>query len=159
MNKHLIIACFFAVVFLLRGDDAPTFDLFAGWGWSPFPYYSGYPCRYRYDPYWRAYPSVGLGVPLSRREALYPYDDYGYAPFWGYEYGVKINLNDKRHAPALSEGLLQPLPGSTPTELRDSQREKLWDRDIETLLGSSPSESKSTAPTNNAPTKLLIPKS
>jgi hypothetical protein len=147
MKRLFLCACFIASALLLRGDDAPTFDLFAGWGWSPFPYYSGYPCRYRYDPYWRAYPSVGLGVPLSRREALYPCDYYGYAPFWGYETGVRINLSDKRHASALSEGLLQPLPGAAPTEPRDPKRELQWRTDLETLYGTG-NWARQAAPTN-----------
>jgi len=158
MKRLFLIAGFFAAAFLLRGEDDPTVEVAAGWGWSPFPYY-GYPYRYGYDPCWRTCPAVGLGVPLNRYGPLYPYGYCGYAPFWGYEYGVSINLLDKRHTPVLSDGLLQPFPGSAPTELRDLSREQLWDRDIESLLGSSPSESKSAAPTNSAPTKLLIPKS
>ncbi len=141
MKKQLLAACFFAVALGLKGDDAPTLDVVAGWGWSPFPCYG-------YDPYWRAYPAVGVGVLPYRCGSYYPYGQYGYAPFWGYEAGVRIPLNDKRHAPALSEGLLRPLPGSAPTDPRDPQHERLWDRDIETLLRAPAAEQRPTAATN-----------
>ena len=156
MKRLILFTYLWAAAGALMGDDSPTVDLIAGWGWSPF-YYDRYPCGY--GPYWRGYPSAGLGVPLNPWNASAPYGYYDYAPFWGYETGVRISLKDKRLAPVLSEGLLQPFPGSAPTELRDLQREQQWNADFETLLGSRPSKSKSTALTNSAPTKLLIPNS
>ena len=155
MKRLLLSAWLFAAALALKGDDAPTLDVFAGWAWSPF-YYDRYP--YGYGPCWRDYPTVGVGAPLTSWDG-YPYGYYGYPPFWGYEYGMRIHLKEKRYAPVLSENLLPPYPGTAPTDLRDLPREKQWDHDINSLLGSSPSESKSTAPTNNAPTKLLIPNS
>ena len=86
-------------------------------------------------------------MPLNRRESLCLYDYYGYAPFWGYDYGVRINLKDKRYSPAMSTGLLRPLPGSAPTELRDPQQDRLWERDLDTLFGTR-SEALPASPTN-----------
>ena len=154
MKRLILTAGLFAAVFALKGDDEPTLDLIAGWGWSPF-YYDRYP--YEYGPYGRGYPAIGLGVPLNRWNgtAPVPYGYYGYAPFWGYEAGIRIKLNDKGYASALSDGLLQPLPGSAPTELHDPKRELHWRSDLETLFGRDPS-SENAAPTNAAP-KLLTP--
>jgi hypothetical protein len=154
MKRLLFFACLFAAALALKGDDAPTLDVFAGWGWSPFRY-DRYP--YGYGPYRNAYyPYTGLGLPLYRGDSFgAPYGYYGDEPFWGYDYGVRIQLKDKRYAPALSEGLLQPLPGSAPTELRDPKRERLWQSDLETLYGTR-SGARQPSPTNAAP-QLLTP--
>ena len=152
MKRLLLFAYALAAAVALNGDDSPTVDLIAGWGWSPF-YYDRYPCGY--GPYWHGYPSAGLGVPLNTWNASAPYGYYDYAPFWGYETGVRISLKDKRLAPALSEGLLQPFPGSAPTELRDPNREQHWRSDLETLFGRETGAG-NAVPTNAAP-KLLTP--
>ena len=153
MKKQLLCACFFAAALLLKGDNDPTLDVFAGWAWSPYPY-CGYPRHHGCGPYWPAYPVAGLGLPLNRWEtadAFPPYGYYGYAPFWGYEYGVRIHLKDSRHMPALSEDLLQPFPGSAPTELQDLQREKKWDQDIDLLLGTLETGARQTTAVTNTP--------
>ena len=134
MKRLALFACLVASSLALRGDDAPTVDIVAGWSWWPFCYDRG---PYGYGPYPRGYsPYVGAGFPLDRWDRYVdPFGYTGYAPFWGYEYGVRIRLNEPRYAPALSEGLLRPLPGSAPTELRDPDRERDWLRDLETLFG------------------------
>jgi hypothetical protein len=137
MKRLVLFACLAASSLTLRGDDTPTVDLVAGWRWSPF-YCDRFPYGY-YGPYQRGYsPYLGAGIPLDRWGRLGdPFGYTGYGPFWGYDYGVRIRLNEPRYAPALSEGLLSPLPGSAPTELRDPARERNWLRDLDTLFGRS----------------------
>ena len=134
MKRLVLFACLAASSLTLRGDDTPTVDLFAGWSWSPFCY-DRFP--YGYYPYPRGYaPYAGVGLPLDRwGRPGDPFGYTGYGPFWGYDYGVRIRLKEPRYAPALSEGLLSPLPGSAPTESRDPERERNWQRDLETLVG------------------------
>ncbi len=159
MKKQLFCACFFcAAALLLKGDDGPTLDVIAGWAWAPYPYYGCSHHYDHYDPYWPAYPVAGVGLPLNRwdtADAYSPYGYYAYAPFWGYASGMRIHLKDRRYAPALSEDLLQPFPGSAPTELHDWQREKEWDRDIETLLGTQELGVGPTASATNAPPRSV----
>ncbi len=135
MKKRLLILSFLIIGGVLKGEDAPSVDLFAGWGWSPYGY-DGYPCRYGYAPYWHAYPRVGLGVPLNAwGECRGP--SYGYFDdrlFWGYAYGVRLDLRETRYPAALSESLLQPFPGSAPTEIRDTARTRSWDQTVESFL-------------------------
>ncbi|MEI7902501.1 MAG: hypothetical protein WCK89_19805 [bacterium] len=153
MKRLSLFACLFAATFILKGDDAPTLDLVAGWSWWPY-YYDRYP--YGYGPYGWGYPAVGVGLPLNCGESRYPYGYYGYAPFCGYGYGVRINLTDTRYLPVLSEGLLQPFPGSAPTEPRDPQREKRWDRDLETFLALADNGARQP-PATNAPPQTATP--
>jgi len=143
---------------VLFAGDAPTVDLYAGWSWSPFSYYN-YPYRYGGYPFWDSYPHAGLMVPLDGRDESLPYFPHGYTgyePFWGYEYGVRIRLKGDREYPALSGELLPPLPGSAPLAPRDPQREKSWDRDIETFLGTLGSEWRAPAQTNAQPKTSLV---
>ncbi|MDD4019157.1 MAG: hypothetical protein PHV28_14580 [Kiritimatiellae bacterium] len=135
MKKRLLLVSCLLAGGGLKGDDAPTVDLFAGWGWSPF-WYDSFPYRYGPFPYGYPYPAVGLGVPLNAwGEPRYsPYGYYGGGPFWGYDYGVRVRLKEPRYASALSENLLRPLPGSAPTEIRDAETEQKWDQVIGTVL-------------------------
>ena len=81
----------------------------------------------------------------------YGYYGYGCDPFWGYDYRVRINLREKRYLPLLSEGLLRPLPGSAPTELRDPQLDRLWEQDLETLFGAGAANARQASLTNAPP--------
>lgn len=121
---------------IVRGGEDPSVDLFAGWCVSPFRYYGAYP----YGPFPWGYPGpvVGLGVPLSLRDGRSrdPYfTDWGYPYGWGYGQSVRLRLREPRYAPLFSDGLAWPLPGSTPTELRDPERERAWEREFRSLLG------------------------
>ena len=135
MNKKLLAAVLALATFPLLSDDSPTIDLFAGWGWSLFPY-DDYPYRGG-SPYWRPMPYTGVSANLYGRTASSPcslYEGYRYGPYWGYEYGVRIALKDPFIAPAPAEGLLPPPPGSAPLELRNVHLEKTWDRDILSVM-------------------------
>ena len=133
--------CLFLLLILaaraLSAGDAPAADLYAGWSWSPFPFYHD-PCRYGGYPFWGVCPHAGLGAPFEGgdgRRPDFPLGHTGCAPFWGYEYGVRIRLKGDRSLPSLSGELLPPLPGSAPLAPRDPQHEKNWDRDFESFLG------------------------
>jgi hypothetical protein len=119
-----------------RGWEEPSVDLFAGWWVSPFRY-GAYP--YGVFPWRCPDPVVGLGVPLYFRDgrAHDPYfADWGCYPYgWGYGQRVRLRLVEPRYAPALSDELSLPLPGSAPTELRDPERERAWEREFLRILG------------------------
>ena len=150
MKKRFIPVLMAMTICVLRAGEHPTVDLFAGWGWSPFPYYAS-PAPYGGYPVWRPWPYAGVLVPFDGRHEespFFPYGYDGYAPFWGYEYGVRLRLLGDRQYPALSDGLLPTPPGSAPLELRDPQLEKLWDQEIRGFLGTSGADWLKTAQTN-----------
>ncbi|HRR33312.1 MAG TPA: hypothetical protein P5026_04385 [Kiritimatiellia bacterium] len=122
---------------IVRGGEEPSVDLYTGWWVSPFRYDGAYP----FGPFPWGYPGpvVGLDVPLSLRGGRYrdPYlADWGY-PFgweWGYGQRVRLRLREPRYAPLLSDEWAWPLPGSAPTELRDPERERAWEREFLNIL-------------------------
>ncbi len=136
MKKRLLLVSFLLAAGGLKGNDSPTVDLFAGWGWSPF-WYGSYPYRYGAVPYGHPYPAVGLGIPLNAwgDPRCSPYGYYGGGPFWGYDYGMRVRLKEPRYQAALSGDLPQTLPGSAPTEIRDAETEQKWDQVIGAVLG------------------------
>ena len=140
-RKLSLFVCLTCAALSLRAESTPTVDLFAGWGWSPFSYYGCHPYA-GYGPYWRGYPYAGIGGPAYRldSEGDYPYGYYAYPPFWGYEYGVRIKLNEDRYYDPSHDPLLPPLPGAAPTETRDPKKETTWQRDIEALFRSVPAD-------------------
>jgi len=149
MKKRLLLLSFLIIGGVLKGDDAPSINLFAGWGWSPYGY-DGYPCRYGCAPYWQAYPRVGLGVPLNAWGDYWgpscgPFDD---RLFWGYAYGVRLDLRETRYPAAPSANLLQPFPGSAPTEIRDTARTRSWDQTVASFLNTVNVEAWQQALTN-----------
>ena len=113
----------------LRAQNDTAIDLYAGWSWMPFGYYhSPYYYGGRY-PCWYASPYAGVTVPL--------YGYTGYDPFYrGFDYGVRVRLNDAPTFPYPADPLLPPPPGSAPLDVRDPQREALWADEINALLGS-----------------------
>ena len=151
MAKWLLVAGFLVSGALLRGGDAPAVDLYAGWGWWPYGY-DAYPYRYGYAPYWHAYPRVGLGLPLEnwsgyRSPAYGAFDD---RLFWGYGYGLRLDLREPRYSAVLSETLLRPLPGAAPTELRETAQTRSWDQAVRSFLSTVNVEAWRGALTNGA---------
>jgi len=131
-----------------QGGEEPYVDLFAGWRVSPFRY-DAYP--YGAFPWGYPYPAVGLGLPFPSRDrwGRDPYlADWGSPYGWGYGYGVRLRLREPRYAPALSDGLARPLPGSAPTEIRDPERERAWEREFLSVFGARSAEAQSPAVTN-----------
>jgi len=136
---------------LCAGDD-PSVDLFAGWNWSPFPYYDD-PYRFGGYPYGWPWAGAGVIVPLNGSNRGTPYlpcGYYGYEPFWGYGYGVRLNLKGTREHPELSKVPFPPQPGAAPLEPHDPPHEKQWDRDIETFLGELSQRWREQLQTNSA---------
>lgn len=122
---------------LIRADDSPSIDLFAGWGWLPYAY-GGDPYFYRGDPYWRPAPYAGLSATLYGNSPWFPpdnlYGGYGWPPFWGCGYGVRLALKDAFISPPTQLGLLPDPPGSAPLELRDTEKERDWSQDLAHIL-------------------------
>ncbi len=155
MKQRALLIFLMLTAPVLCAGDAPTVDLFAGWSWSPFPYYD-YPYRSVGYPFWRPWPHAGVSVPLDGcddTQTWFPYGYYGYEPFWGYEYGIRLKLNGTHDDPSLSAGLLPPPPGSAPLQPHDPLREKSWDRDIESFLSTLDPEGWKRAETNTPPQK------
>lgn len=129
---------FLLFVSALHADDTSSVDLFAGWSWMPFPY-SAYPYYDWNYPGWPMRPYTGVLVPLDRRDAAAcrypcPYGVAGYDPYWWPGYTVHVRLFDPCTFPALSTGLLPPMPGTAPLAPHNRERESQWDRDIQPFL-------------------------
>ena len=137
---------------LTAGEDSIV-DLYAGWSWMPFSYYD-YPYRYGGYPLGGLGPQAGIAVPLSACDDTTLSAPYGYGPFWGYAYGVRLKLKRSREFTALSESLLPPPPGSAPLEAHNLQLEKQWDKEIEPFLGALTPEWQKQLQTNSTPQKI-----
>ena len=135
--KPRVIIILLAIAHSLCAEGDTAVDLYAGWSWMPFGYCYHSPYYYggRY-PYWHAWPYAGVAVPLVGG-GVPPHGHTGYAPYCGgFEYGVRVRLNDPPAFPDPTDSLLPPLPGSAPLDVRDPQREAAWTREINSLLGS-----------------------
>ena len=141
MNKHLTVLTLLLAARLLCAADTPAVDLYAGWSWLPYGY--GWHGPYR-SPYasagWPWQPHAGILFPLDGPDRLlrggpYGYSGYGYSPYsWGFDYGVRIRL-DERPLFAMPDDPHAPtLPGAAPLTLRDPSHEENWTRAFNDLL-------------------------
>ena len=141
MNRHLLRLTLLLTARLLCAIETPTVDLYAGWSWLPYGYSWYDPYRYPYSSAgWPWRPHAGILFPLDGGDRLlrngpYGYYGYGYAPYgWGFDYGVRMRLDDRPLFAMPDDPHTPPLPGSAPLTLRDPSEEESWTRAFNELL-------------------------
>ena len=162
MNPRVIVLFLVLSAQALCARDDTTVDLYAGWSWTPFSYYHHSPYYYGHHyPYWYPWPYAGAVFPLNggddvRRDPFYGHA--GYIPAYaGFEYGVRLRLNNASPFPVPDGPLLPPPAGSAPLDLRDPLREEPWTREINALLGSLRQTDWPVSSMTNAPPQLNHP--